>query len=326
MLKQTIKHLLSSLPFIKTYLHGKAIILMLHRIAPIDLAKLPENEGLKVDPIGLEDFIQEALEYGYRFISLDDLYISLKQSNFQDSKNLIITLDDGYKDNLTYGLPIFKKYQIPFCTYLCTGFLDKPNMWWYSVEDFLLSHSSFVWNNKEIDISTIEKKSYLFLQIREYILKNMTYTKSAKQILEKLKIPHDEYAYSQLALNQDDIHKLLEYKNFTLGCHTNIHPVFNNLSFSELREDIDMSLKKIRDLFGIQSEHFCFPFGSNQEINQEYCEFIQTFNFKTAVTTRNGTIYPQHKNFCHVLPRIYIKNSPKLQDLIQFRKKRISTY
>lgn len=325
-IKIKVKEFLINNPFIQSYLQGQATILMLHRIHPLSLERLPENEGLKVDPYSLEIFIQKALQEGYNFISLDDLYYSLQNNSFNNNKNIIITLDDGYKDNLVYGLPIFKKYQIPFCIYLCTGFLNKPNMWWFTIEDFLLSHSSFIWNEKKIDISTIPEKSFLFLKIRKYILQNMTNEKSAKRLLEQIGIPHDEYAYSELALNQDDVHRLLEYRYFTLGCHTHTHPVFNNLSFQELTSDINLSQKNIIDQFGIQSEHFCFPFGSTEEINKQYCNFITTFNFKTAVTTRNGTIYRRHKKYCHVLPRIYIKGMPTIQNLIQFRTKRIRTY
>lgn len=326
MIKQTLKTILSSIPLLKSYLHGKAIILMLHRIAPIDPNKLPENEGLKVDPQALELFIQDALKHGYRFLSLDDLYIHLQNNDFIDQKNLVITLDDGYKDNLTYGLPIFQKYGIPFCTYLCTGFLDKPNMWWYSIEDFLLSQNSFVWNDQHIDISTLQKKSKLFLQVRTYILQNMNSEHTAKKLLENIGIPHNEFAYTDLALSQNDIRQLLRNNIFTLGCHTDTHPVFNNLDFHELKHDINLSLKKILDLFDIHVHHFCFPFGGNNEISKKYCDFMQSFGFKTIVTTRSGTIYLEHKDFCHVLPRIYIKGFPKLQNLIQFRTKKIMTY
>lgn len=325
-MKIKIKNFLSKLPFVKSYFHGQAIILMLHRIAPLDNDRLTENEGLKVDPQGLEVFIKEALQERYRFISLDELYTCLQSNIFKDNKNIVMTLDDGYKDNLTYGLPIFKKYNIPFCTYLCTGFLDKPNMWWFSLEDFLLAHNTFVWNQIKYDISTHKKKSLLFLFLREYILRNISISKNAKEILESLGIPHDEYAYKNLALNQTDIQELLKYDIFTLGCHTDTHLVFNNFTFTEIENDIIVSLGKMEKLFHYKPSHFCFPFGGNDEISKKYCNFIKKFNFKTAVTTRSGTIYSAHKNFCHVLPRIYVKNSPKLQDLIQIRKQRIRTY
>ncbi|RDU73872.1 polysaccharide deacetylase [Helicobacter anseris] len=325
-MKQTIKNILSNLPYIKSYFHGDAIILMLHRIAPLDNKKLPENEKLKVDPKALENFIIEAKNNGYNFLSLDELYQKLIDGTFLNKKNLVITIDDGYKDNYTYGFPIFKKYQIPFCIYLCTGFLENPNMWWFSIEDFLLKNSSISLHTKKIDISNIKQKSEVFLNIRNEVLNKLDNLHNAKEILNIFGIKHCEKDYKSLALTIEEIQEMCQYKGFTLGCHTHTHPVFNNLSFEELRDDIKKSLNIIHETFGKTPKHFCFPFGGKGEINKTYCDFIKEFNFKTAVTTRNGTIYKTHKNYMHVLPRIFVHSDFKLKDLIKIRKKKIISY
>lgn len=321
-----LKKLLSSLPFVKSYFHGKAAILMLHRIAPIDSARLPENENLKIDPVLLDNFITQAKQEGYNFISLDDFFIKLTNSSFIDKRNLILTIDDGYRDNYTYGFPIFKKHQIPFCIYLCTSFLDTPNMWWFSLEDFLLQNTSIMINDKISDITTIETKRKVFLQIRSLILKQMNTQTTAQKILSTFNIPHNINSYKDLSLTVEQIKQMLDYGGFTLGCHTHSHFVFNNLGFEEIKKDIFKSLEIINQVFNITSEHFCFPFGGNDQINQVYCDFIKQFPFKTAVTTRNGTIYPSHSNFTHVLPRISIYGKINFKNLIQFRKRRFVTY
>lgn len=325
-MKETIKNVLSNLPFVKSYLHGKAIILMLHRISPINPTKIKENEGLKTDPQALERFIITTKDKGYRFLSLDQLYNHLLNNNFTDHKNIIITLDDGYKDNFTYGFPIFQKHNIPFCIYLCTGFLDTPDMWWYSLEDYLLKHSYISLDNKNLNLTTQQEKSKAFMSIRSEVLSKINTHISASDILQQYNIPHDKNSYKNLALNFQEIQTMLSSELFTLGCHTHSHPVFNNLSFQELRNDIKKSLEIIYNLFNTTPQHFCFPFGGNKEIDKNYCDFIKEFDFKTAVTTRSGTIYTQHKDYIHVLPRIFINGNIDFKDLIKFRKKRIVFY
>lgn len=326
-MKETIKKILSNLPFVKSYFHGQAIILMLHRISPIDNTRIRENEGLKTDPQSLEKLVLTAKSQGYRFLSLDELYNHLLSNSFIDHKNIVITLDDGYKDNFTHGFPIFQKHNIPFCIYLSTNFLDAPNMWWYSLEDYLLQNIYIKTNdNNLLSLKTQEEKSKAFMSIRSEILSKIDTHTSATEVLKQYNIPHNEVSYKELALNPKEIQTMLSSNLLTLGCHTHTHPVFNNLSFAELQEDITKSLKIIKNEFNITSQHFCFPFGGNREINKDYCDFIKDFNFKTAVTTRSGTIYAQHKDFTHVLPRIFISGNIDFKDLIKFRKKRIVLY
>lgn len=325
-MKHFLQSLLSQIPFIKSYFHGQAIILMLHRIAPLDHKKIQENEGMKIDPKTLENFILEAKKNGYRFLSLDEFYENLINQNFVDNKNIVITLDDGYKDNFLYGFSIFQKYNIPFCIYLCTSFLESPNMWWYSLEDYLLAHSQVKYKDKTLRIEIQQEKSKAFMLIRSEILSKIDNNTSATEVLQKFGISHNKNAYKELALNTEEIQTMLKSNLFTLGCHTHSHPVFNNLTFEELKEDIQESLKIIKNLFDITPQHFCFPFGGDNEINKTYCDFIKEFNFKTAVTTRSGTIYPLHKNYTHVLPRIFINDSIRFENLIKFRKQRIALY
>ena len=139
-LKQYIINQLWRLETSKRIFEGNAAILMLHRIAPIDSAKLPINEALKVSPEFLQSFIKEAKDKGYSFVSLDELAHNLIDSK-PFSKLLCITIDDGYKDNLTYGYPIFDTHRVPFCIYVCTSFPQSThNMWWFGLEDYLLAN------------------------------------------------------------------------------------------------------------------------------------------------------------------------------------------
>lgn len=98
------------------------------RYAPYDMS-----------PQRLESLIVDYKKRGYTFVSIEEIRSRLL--NVQTwckaicaSKCVAITLDDGYRDNYENAYPIFKKYDVPFCIYVTTGYIggtfnareDKP--------------------------------------------------------------------------------------------------------------------------------------------------------------------------------------------------------
>lgn len=75
----------------------------------------------EISPARLESLIVEYQRKGYEFISIAKVVERMKG---KDGKKFIaVTLDDGYANNYEIAYPIFKKYQVPFCIYICRGMI-----------------------------------------------------------------------------------------------------------------------------------------------------------------------------------------------------------
>jgi len=63
-------------------------------------------------------------ENGYTFLSPEDL----RTGNFTNqSKNVIITFDDGYSSDYKYALPILEKHQVPAVFFVVAGLIGTPD-------------------------------------------------------------------------------------------------------------------------------------------------------------------------------------------------------
>ncbi len=199
---------LSRFHIAQSFFKGKGLILMLHRVAPFE-DKLTPNENMKVTPTFLEQFIVDSLQSGYVFISLDELHYGLLHQSLPEYF-ICITLDDGYKDNLTYAYPIFAKYNIPFCIYICTSFPQSTHsMWWFGLEDYLLSTDYMEFQHIGYDLSSKESKEMMFLTLRHHIITHTQSYEDGEEIMRSLNIPYNPRAYDSLALTWEDI-KLLD--------------------------------------------------------------------------------------------------------------------
>ena len=80
-------------------------ILMLHTVN--DNPSINPMGSLSVSSKGLESYLKLFKQWHYQMISMDDLI----EGHFDPARPyVVLTFDDGYKDNLTVALPVLRKY------------------------------------------------------------------------------------------------------------------------------------------------------------------------------------------------------------------------
>lgn len=284
-------------------------IFMLHRVQDENTSKLFSNENMKISPKNLDLKIKDLIKNKFAFISIDELYYNLK-NNIKTTKCIVFTLDDGYLDNYTNALPLFKQYNIPFTIYVTTSFPDhKFTMWWYALEDIILnSNTSITYKFKKYDCSTLQLKQQTFITIRNLLVKtrfpNQEFLNNFSIYLKDI----DLEDYNKLVMNWDILRDISKEKLVTIGSHTITHPSFNFLNTDELNLEINDSKLLLENKLDIKIEHFAYPFGSKIEVSNKIIENLNDYNFKTCVTTRMNNIYLKHSTRMTGLPRVMLTN------------------
>jgi peptidoglycan/xylan/chitin deacetylase (PgdA/CDA1 family) len=105
---------------LRTRINPLCWILMYHHISDY-LGQLPLN----VTPSLFEKQIKYLLSRNFKVISITQLVESLKGNSPLPPKSVVITFDDGYKNNYLHAYPILKKYNLPATIFLTTGFINK---------------------------------------------------------------------------------------------------------------------------------------------------------------------------------------------------------
>jgi peptidoglycan/xylan/chitin deacetylase (PgdA/CDA1 family) len=175
---------------------------MYHHICPISRIPKGQNEffvnGWKFthSPENFEFHITRLLHKGSRFVSMDEYFKRLINEHTENRKEVVLTFDDGWKDNYEYAFPVLQKYNIPALFFLTThqfedGSPDKANL-----EQLLemkkagMTFGSHTCNHKDLTKLSAEEASF---EISE-----------SKKILENLfDIPIDYFAYPGGAMNAE---------------------------------------------------------------------------------------------------------------------------
>lgn len=105
----------------KNKLKQFASVLMYHRVNE------NINEQLSVNVTEF-DKMMEVFSKHYRVISLYELLDGITRGETFDSRTVVITFDDGYKDNYQYAAPILKKYNLPATFFVTSSYIDTQRI------------------------------------------------------------------------------------------------------------------------------------------------------------------------------------------------------
>ena len=83
------------------------------------------RELLITPPEIFEKDMKYLSDNGYKSIGLDELIYAINNNKVLNSKSVVITFDDGYRDQYINALPILEKYNIKATFFIYTNAIDK---------------------------------------------------------------------------------------------------------------------------------------------------------------------------------------------------------
>jgi peptidoglycan/xylan/chitin deacetylase (PgdA/CDA1 family) len=127
-------------------------------------------------------------ENGYNVVSCDEAVKALTGHVQMPPRAVCITFDDGFKDNMTYALPVLKRFNYKATIFLTTGFIGKSREYldWddvkYIMESGVFSAGGHSLSHKKLSTLSPDELS-------------MELTSSKKVLEDQLKRPVDLFAY-----------------------------------------------------------------------------------------------------------------------------------
>ena len=304
--------------FSKPLVGGKAHVFMLHRVLPENLRiKYDYNKDLAISPEALESFIKLLHRKGFKFVSLDELSEKLESRKWGKDKYICFTLDDGYRDNITFGLPIFEKHQVPFAIYVTNCFPNgNAHFWWYWLEEKVKNEEEITFREKTYLIKSEEEKLSAYNTISEQI-KNCSPIEREELITNFFNKTTSsiEKECEELALNWEELIAISTHPLITLGSHTSNHYSLAHLSEFEMQKEIGGGKIELEEKIEKEIRHFAYPYGSLKDANDREFNFIKSLGFKTATLNHPGNVFSSSLSNRFLLPRYPLGNNTPLEKL-----------
>lgn len=290
---------------------GNVSILMYHRVLPAE--EIAKDKSPNADWVVSVTKFEEQIKYlseNYHVIPIGELPNHLSDFHKQ---SVVITFDDGYKDNLLYALPILKRHNVPAVIYIVTRFPEGDcTIWSYEVSEICESRKSleFYWQGRHYywDLTNRKQKDRCFQDLKSSILS--LHTNDQLSLMQFIRNGEPTKNYPELCLTWEEIQQLDKEPSITIGAHTHTHVNLKKLMIQEARKEILYSKKLLEEKLGHTVEHFAYPYGTSNEADQREYNLARECAFKTAVTT---LCQPMNKTIdLFRLPRYTIleKNGP----------------
>jgi peptidoglycan/xylan/chitin deacetylase (PgdA/CDA1 family) len=248
--------------------------------------------------------LREQLRYlarHFKVVSLDSMLDGIMNGSLPLAHEIVLTFDDGLRNNLTVVYPILRELQLPATMFVCPALVESGEWLWnhemrcrlktLAAPDLAELRMKLLTPGNTVD-AIIEWMKTLQLQKRrtaETIIRQAT---TGFQPTEAQREAFD-------IMNWNDL-RLLDRDLITVGSHTLSHPILTKLSGEEIETEIVESRRCLEQRLERKVDLFCYPNGA---YDRRAYQLVQR-TYRAAVTTETGVINGTEELDVHRLPRI----------------------
>ncbi len=266
-----------------------ATILMYHSV-PGALERQwidPEN----ATPADIFEGQMQYLRRRRNVISMTELVDAIVEQRSLPSGTVVLTFDDGYRDNLLVAAPILKRLNLPAMLYLATEYVNKGlSPWIDHLYQLFCTRTKNTLVVDEIpwpfDLSRRDQCAIAYRFVRERLItsdldrRERLLTDFEKQLCCKANPP-------RLTLTWDEVRQLTkEFPQLEIGAHTATHIDLRTHAGATVTE-IGRCVADIQRELGTPPSHFSFPYG-------RYCDesrnAVRQHGFLSAVVAGDNPL------------------------------------
>src|SRR3954470_2645969 len=294
---------------------GVGVIFMLHHVRPRRDSGFQPNHHLEVEPEFLQAVLAHLRSHDVDIVTMDEVHQRLIDRNFS-RRFACFTLDDGYRDNRDFALPVMREFDAPLTVYVASDFAEGcGRLWWVALERVIAKASSIEAPIGGVvtsfDASTPAAKQAAFDRLHDW-LRALPGEHDLQREISALCARHDvdEAAIARdLCMSWDELKPFADDPLVTIGAHTITH--CNLAKQAEATATFEMTTGRTR----IESElqrpvaHLAYPYGDRIAAGPREFALARAAGFKTAVTTRPGMLFPESAAHLTALQRVSLNGN-----------------
>src|SRR5262249_6648966 len=139
---------------------------------------------------------------------------------------VVITIDDGYADNLTHALPVFERHAMPFTVYIATCMVTREmDFWWAALQQMFVANEvvEVAPMARRFESRTLEEKVAACAAVTGWVHGDIPGRAPQLRPVFAAHGVDPEALLDQQALTPDQLRRLAAHPLVTIGAHTTWH-------------------------------------------------------------------------------------------------------
>jgi peptidoglycan/xylan/chitin deacetylase (PgdA/CDA1 family) len=257
-----------------------AAILMYHGVC--DDAPMPAHINFHLDRDMFERQMR-VLKRRYAIKPLSDVAAALNRGE-RVEKSVVLTFDDGYKNNASLAAPILNRLGMPYTVYVVTAYISSGK--WMPLNEVY-----WMWSQGKL---TSQEMTELRKQLRQSPSADV-----AKILATGVSPPKSEAAEQSFAMMTWDEVRELARNGAEIGSHTHSHCNMAVENEAQQGSELLVSNQLIEKYTGTRVRSFAYPYGYTSEVA---FRTVRDADYDCAVSTESGLATQRSDKFR--LPRI----------------------
>ena len=237
----------------------------------------------------------------FKVVPLEAMADRLANGILPPAHEIVLTFDDGLRNNLTVVYPILRELKIPATMFVCPALVES---------------GQWLWNHEmRCRLQTLANPELAELRMRlltpgvsaDAIVEWMKTLRLQQRRMVETAIRQATAGFQPTAaqreafniMNWDEL-RSLDQNLITLGSHTLSHPILTTLNAEEMELEVVESRRCLERRLQRKVNFFCYPNGA---YDKRAYQLVQK-TYRVAVTTESGVIDGNQGLDLHRLPRI----------------------
>jgi peptidoglycan/xylan/chitin deacetylase (PgdA/CDA1 family) len=294
---------------------GVGAVFMLHQVRPPRDAGFQPNHHLEITP----EFLRATLAYlrsqNIDIVTSDEMHRRLVERDFA-RRFACLTLDDGYRDNRDFALPVLREFDAPATVFVASDFADGlGRMWWVALERVVAKASRIEAGIDggaiHLEADTPDAKQAAYDRLHDW-LRGLPDEASLRREISALcaRAGVDETSICrELCLSWEELKPFAADPLISIGAHTITHCNLARGNETDAHHEMATSRAQIEDVLQRPVVHFAYPYGDRIAAGPREFALAAACGFKTAVTTRPGMVFAENAAHLTALPRVSLNGN-----------------
>lgn len=279
--------------------HNRLIVFNYHRIKPDNPGALTDfDDG--VYNLNASLFYQQMkwMKHHTRVLSetdlIDEIVANKNKKSKRNGPSVVITFDDGYRDNFDIAYPILKSLQIPAFFFICTEMIWERKLRWWDILAYLIKKChkpTIVIHDTEYSLETERSviiadflqqlKPYPLSQIHDYL-----------QLIShacEVEFPSEDSQDREL-MTLDQIREMRTHE-MVIGSHTHTHQALSALNHDVIQKELSVSKRLLEDAMDQAVNSISYPYGRYQYIPLSVQNAARKCGYQLGFTSSSGINY-----------------------------------